>query len=306
MNTGRRILQAVMLAGLAACSAASQEHRDSIETVVSGTASLPPSRIVSMNPCVDTILRDVAAPDQIAGVSHYSHDPDSTSVPMEWAQRYPAVGDNAEDVLALRPDLVIASSYVPPQTIAALRRMNIPLLQLPLPNTIEESIEQVGFIAHHIGRDEQGRALARRIEKTMRDTHASVDRASPAALVWQEGGLVLGTGTLTDSLLAQAGFRNSAADMHIAQWGVLSLEDILLQPPEIIMSNKAAMANRNGDGGNRLLSHPALRKAEAHIMIADLPARYLHCGGPSIIPAARRLAAIRNAWAERSKGLAKR
>ena len=85
MRIGRRILQGLLLAGLAACSVASQEHRDDIDTVANDRAFPAPSRIVSMNPCVDTILREVAAPGQIAAISHYSQDPDSASVPVEWA-----------------------------------------------------------------------------------------------------------------------------------------------------------------------------------------------------------------------------
>ena len=48
--------------------------------------------IVSLNPCTDAILAEVAEPAQLLAISHYSHDPQASSMPMAQARRWPATG----------------------------------------------------------------------------------------------------------------------------------------------------------------------------------------------------------------------
>lgn len=259
----------------------------------------PPRRIVSMNPCVDAILREVAAPDQIAAISHYSQDPRATSVPLAWAQAYPVVGDAAEDVLNQRPDLVIAGPHIAPETLSALRRMGVPLLSTTVPATVAESEGQIREIAARIGKPERGEALVMRIEVALAQLDAA-QGARPAALIWQDSGLVPGPGTLAEEMLRRAGFRSASAEMKLQMWDMVSVEQILLNPPDIIMTGVAGM---EADGmGRKGLGAPMLAKAQGRIMTADYPSRLLHCAGPTIIATAVQLKAIRARWDREKRG----
>ena len=76
-------------------------------------APTPPTsshRIVSTNPCLDAILVELAPPEWIAAISHYSQDPRSSSMPVARARRFRATNGTAEEVIALKPGLVLASS----------------------------------------------------------------------------------------------------------------------------------------------------------------------------------------------------
>jgi len=57
----------------------------------SGGPEVAPGGIVSNNPCIDAILADVA-PNSVAAVSSWSHDPESASAPLDWARARPALG----------------------------------------------------------------------------------------------------------------------------------------------------------------------------------------------------------------------
>ncbi len=253
----------------------------------------PPQRIVSMNPCVDAVLMEIADPAQIAAISHYSQDPRATSIPLERALRYPAVSDSAEDVIGQRPDLVLAGSHVSIQTIAALKRLGIPLLQLTVPESVAENKTQIAEIAARIGRKQQGDALNARIDAAMA---ASRWNAAPInALIWQGSGLVPGKGTLADELMAHTGFHNMSGDMGLKKWDILPLEGLLTRPPAVLLAGRADMGAGSGDA-NRMLSHPALVKAGIRINIAQYPSNLLHCGGPVIIRSTLRLAAVRREW----------
>lgn len=249
-----------------------------------------------MNPCIDAVLREIADPRKIAGISHYSHNPRATSVPLDWARQYPAVGDEAEDVIARRPDLVIAGPHVAPQTVAALARLKVPLFQVGVPATVGESQAQIAEVAHAIGREAEGRALNARISSAIARARPRADMSAPSALIWQDGGLVPGTGTLADELLTLAGFRSASVEQGLAQWDMLSLEGLIWSPPDIVMTGRAGMEAVSMSGGERMMDHPALRRAGARFMIADFPSRLLHCGGPVIIQTVERLSRIRDDW----------
>lgn len=256
---------------------------------VTGGAGAP-QRIVSMNPCVDAVLKEVAAPTQIAAISQYSHDPRATSVPLDWASRYPANNGSAEDVIAARPDLVIAGPHVAVQTIAALKRLGIPLMQVTVPETVAENKAQIALIAERIGQQDAGHALTVRIDEAMANSHWP-GTAAPT-LIWQGSGLVPGKGTLADELLTHAGFRNVSPAFGLRKWDILPLEGMFLNPPRVLLAGRADMGAGDGDA-NRMLSHPALRKAGRHFRIADYPSNLLHCGGPVILRSLARLAEVR-------------
>ncbi|WP_246604968.1 ABC transporter substrate-binding protein [Aquisediminimonas sediminicola] len=282
------MIRAGILSGmvaLAGCSDGMPAHR-------LPTTDAAPQRIVSINPCVDAILMEIADPRQIAGISHYSHDPRASSISMAEARHYVAVSGNAEDVIHARPDLVISGPHVSIQTLAALKRLGIPLMQLTVPESIAESKSQIDAIAVRIGRTAQGRQLNRRIDAAV--AHAARhDGPLVPALIWQSSGLVPGKNTLADELMTRAGFRNLSGDLGLKQWDRLPLEGLLMQPPQLLLAGMANMGAGDGDA-NRMLSHPALKMAGTRIRIADYPSSLLHCGGPVIIRAMARLAAVRS------------
>ena len=244
-------------------------------------------RVLSINPCVDAVLMQVADAGQIAGISHYSQDPRATSIPIDLARRFTATSGTAEEVVALAPDVVIAGGHVAPSTILALKRLGVRLVQLTVPTTIAESERQVRTIAETVGHPARGAALVARMD-------AAVAAARPAsgvpmsALIWQGGGLVPGRGTLADELLRDSGFRNLSGDYGLKQWDVLPLEYLVARPPRVLLSLGSGAA-----GSDRLLRHPVLRPLAGRIAVRAYPERLLHCGGPSIIDALRTLAAVR-------------
>jgi iron complex transport system substrate-binding protein len=69
--------------------------------------------IVSLNPCSDAILAEVADPGQVLALSHYSRDPRSSSMDVGWPGASATRG-TVEEVLALHPDLVLGDTFLGP------------------------------------------------------------------------------------------------------------------------------------------------------------------------------------------------
>lgn len=253
-----------------------------------GAAPAPP-RIASINPCIDAILMRVADSSRLVAISRYSQDPRATSVPLAWARRFPATGGTAEELVALRPDVVLSGSGTDPATAGALGRLGIRLVEYPVPETIAQSEDQVRDVARIAGHPERGAALVRAIEGATRPVPgaATAARAVPA-LIWRGGGLVLGTGTLADALLARAGFRNMSATYGLAKWGVLPLETLVARPPAVLLSAAAA-----AKGSDRVAGHPAVRRLGARVRVVPFAGWLTDCGGPTIVAAMARLKAVR-------------
>lgn len=251
----------------------------------SGQPSIAPGGIVSNNPCIDAILAEIAAPGQVAAVSVYSHDADSASAPLNWARQYPALGTGAEDILAAKPRLVLTGNLASSGTNAALAKAGIKVVAVGVAATLEEDVAQVRHIAKAIGRVDAGEALVARMlsaQGEARNPHPQ-DQA-PSAIIWQNGGFVAGTGTLQDELLRRHGFRNASASFGLQSWGVLPLESLIRNPPQVIFMP----VTPQGDADRELASRQKLLKhLGGKTRIVPFRDQLLFCGGPTVIKVAQ-------------------
>lgn len=255
--------------------------------VLAGCASPPPPApraqptIVSLNPCTDAILAEVADPAQLLAVSHYSHDPRATSMELASARRFRATGGTAEEIAALAPDVVIGTSFMDPATRAALGDLGLRVETFAAPMTAGESVAQVRALAKVAGHPARGEALVRRIEAAL----APPPGPPVEAALWQAGGIVPGKGTLVSDLLRRAGFASYAEARGLAQGDYLPLERLAADPPELLLVA----------GEERGQRHPLLARVPG-LRVARFEPRLFYCGGPSIPRATERLRAIRSAY----------
>lgn len=235
--------------------------------------------IVSLNPCLDAILVEIAPPGQVLALSHYSRDASSSSIPTAVAARYGVTGGTAEEVIVARPDLVLASIYLPQPTKTALERAGLKVATFGSPTTVTESVAQVREVARLAGRSGEGEALARRI---------AAPAASPSldpvrALLWQEGEIVAGEQTLIAELMRQEGFSSDAARRGLGQAERVSLENVLADPPGVLLVAGDAAGQR----------HPLVQNTYKSMIVAAFDPSLIYCGGPTIPRARARLKAIR-------------
>jgi iron complex transport system substrate-binding protein len=117
------------------------------------------------------------------------------------------------------------------------------------------------------------------------------DGSSPiSALVFQSNGFFAGQGVLIDELLGRTGFVNVAARYQLGQFGIVSLERVVADPPQALLAG--AVESGGLTWADRVVSHPALKSSAGRMARAELPERLLLCGGP-VIP--QTLAVLANA-----------
>lgn len=235
--------------------------------------------IVSLNPCIDAILVEVAASEQVLALSHYSRDPGSSSIPESIAARYAITGGTAEEIIALAPDLVLASSFLPQPTRNALERAGLRVETFGSPVTIEQSIAQVRAVAQLAERGLEGEELV--VEMTWASQPLGDVRPIPT-LLWQPGEIVPGNATLVAELLRAKAFANHADVMGLGQADFAALETVLADPPELLLVA--------GDSAGQ--QHPLLAKL-METRVEPLDPRLLYCGGRTIVGLGVRLETLR-------------
>lgn len=234
--------------------------------------------VVSLNPCSDAVLAEILPPERLLAISHYSHDPAGTSMDLAVARRFRATGGTVEEVLALDPDIVVGSTFMPPATRAALERLGIRVETLGIASTVEESEAQVRQLAASVGEPERGDALARRIGQAAKRLERGRAARSIATVLWQPDGIVPGEATLVGDLMRRAGLASHSAARGMHQADYLSLEQVLADPPQLLLVA----------GAERAQHHPALDRLP-HTRRESFDPSLLYCGGPSVIRAAARL-----------------
>ncbi len=254
---------------------------------LAGCASAPPARtggIVSTNPCSDQLLLALA-PDRVTAISHYSWEPGATSIPPRLAMRYHPTAGTAEEVIALKPDLVVASSFTSRATLDAYRRAGLKVLTLDSPTTIAASRDQIRSVAAAIGRPAAGDRLIAQIDHAIAAA-APRDARRPRTLLYISDNFANGGPTLLSEMIGLSGLGDASKDFGLASSGEVPIESVLNHPPRIVL-------DPDPYGRTASLRRRVLGLAGFQVVEETFPRRLINCGGPTIIPALKALADVR-------------
>lgn len=198
------------------------------------------ARIVSASIVADPVLWRLCDPTRIAAYTsrateHALH-----------AHRYggkPGVEGlrRIEEIVALRPDLVIISHFADPRHIARLEEAGIAVFDLGEMQgleTLQRNIEQIGAL---VGNPEGARRLSTHLRRGLDAVAAGLgDGPRPRALYLSIYGPKLfgGTrGTSYHDVLTAAGLVDAAAKTH-SGWPELSAEEVLSIDPDLIVTKR--------------------------------------------------------------------
>lgn len=257
---------------------------------LSGHARSRPQRIVSLNPCLDAILVEVADRQQIKALSHYSRIRQQSNL-YDLALTFPQTHGTAEEIISLRPDLVLGSLHGDRATRNALNRMGITPSIFGVPASISENQQQVRDIARLVGHPARGESVIKRINAALSASRPHHPRRL-RALIYQPNGFAAGQGTLMSEMMEIAGFENVAGEYGVGKWGNVSLESLLANPPEVLLSGTAR--NQARSWAERIMHHPALASLRDRMVQAPFDERLLYCGGPVLVRTAQALSRARD------------
>jgi iron complex transport system substrate-binding protein len=235
-----------------------------------------PPRIVSMNVCSDQLLLSLADPQQILGLSRFSRDA-WQSFAADKARRFPILSGGAEDVLVLKPDIVVASLFDKRATRELLKANSLHLVEFSVPRTLDEVKDQIREMGEIVQHPDRAQAAIARLDAAIARTRQAATGKHYRVLPLARRGWVSGSDSLVSSLLTEAGLLNPAGDLGVAAGGYASLEAIIQLKPDFILVSEAS--DRAEDDGRAFLLHPALEHFYPPEKRIVLPDRLTVCGG---------------------------
>lgn len=208
---------------------------DGLGREVSLTA--PPKRIVSLAPSATETLFALGAGSRLVGRDDFS------DYPAEVAD-IPSIGTtygelNAEAILGLEPDLVVAAGITPPEHIATLEQLGIPVFVIGNPQDFEELFQSLIVVGELVGHPEAAEALVGEMRTRYQRVIEQTQGVEPVSLFYEidasdpEAPYTTGSGTFQNLVIELAGGENVASD--IDGWGQLSLEELVVRDPEVIV-----------------------------------------------------------------------
>lgn len=245
-----------------------------LATIAARAAELP--RLASMNVCTDQLLLTLADPEQIVGLSPYARDA-FQSWAADDARRFRILSGGAEDILELRPDIVVASTFDKRATRELLKQKGVLIAEFAVPQSLDEVKKQIRLMGEVTGHPDRATTQVDRLDAAIAQLRQTVAQKNYRVLPLSRRGWVSGSESLLSSLLTEAGLFNAAGELGVAFGGFASLEAIVDLRVDFLVASEAG--EHAEDDGRAFLLHPALERFYPASKRIVLPDRLTVCGG---------------------------
>lgn len=232
------------------------------------SAHAAPTRVVSINLCADELALLLAAPGQLKSVTWLGADRQET--PLAYKAKSLAINHGlAEEIVFLKPDLVLAGPGAKLSTTALLKQAHIPVIEVPIVEKLADIDTNVMLVATALGHPEKGIAL----NQWMRDTLPHSTHTHAHTLVVQSGGFAMQPKGVAAQLFRYAG-------VDLMPTTANSIEAMLRNPPALII--EASYRQSQNYLGTTWLQNASLKPITAHVPHYTIDSRALTCMSPVV------------------------
>jgi iron complex transport system substrate-binding protein len=237
------LLGATLLAGaLTACSQSTESTTPTSTTItdqLGRTATLKtnsPQRIISLAPSNTEILFALGLGDRIVGVTDYcNYPPEAKTKPSIGGYNTP----NIEQVIAMNPDLVLATEVHQTNLIPQLESRGLTVIGLS-PKNISEVLDAITLVGKATGQEKEAASLVTDMQKRIKAVTDKTSKLSESQkprvfyIFWQDPIWTAGAGSFEDELIQMAGGVNIAHDLN--GYVDISLETVIMANPEVMIA----------------------------------------------------------------------
>ncbi|MGZ3689646.1 MAG: helical backbone metal receptor [Bdellovibrionota bacterium] len=195
------------------------------------------SRVVTLIPSLSELAADLLGedfPSKIVGVSEYSDYPPTLT---KIASIGPYFRFSLERVVALKPDLVLASSGGNSKDqVLHLRELGLAVVVIGS-DSMKEVTESIPLVARALGREAQGQQMLKQLETGLAHIRDRARSREPKKVLLELDGnplVVVGKQSFLNEALELVGARNAYGDSP-ARYPKPSLEDAVHRDPDTII-----------------------------------------------------------------------
>ncbi len=242
-----------------------------------------PERVASLNLCTDQLVLELLNQDRIVSVTYLAKDP-SISYLADRAKGLPQNHGLAEEILPLKPDLILAGAFTSRPTTSLLTGLGYRVIEFKMADNfhaLQENIIKAGEI---LDESEKARRL-------VRDINLELDQITPSgrtisSVILQPSAAGLGNVSLLDDIFRMAKLTSISSGEGILGVGWLTLDRIIKAQPELIISDDDESWPSLGHLVMRHPAYRAIRDKQGRIPSrVNLPANLWNCGGPQVVKA---------------------
>ena len=259
--------------------------------LASACAAAAPQRIASLNLCTDQLLLMLVPRERIASVTDWARKPESSYMAAA-ASAVPTNGGLVEAVLPQHPDLILAGPFTDATLVQLLRKLDYRVEVVAIPQSLAEARDYILHFGELVGAEPAAQALVADMDARLQRI-AAAPAPLPLAAVYAPNGVTVGRGTVLAEIIERAGWRNLGSERNIEGYGQLSLEQLLVAQPQLIVLDATSDADGGGSIAHGYLDHPALAALARTARTVVMPPRLSECVGPMTVDAIELLAAQR-------------
>jgi iron complex transport system substrate-binding protein len=227
--------------------------------VASAAERAVPQRIMSTNVCTDLLLLELAPKARIASVTFLAAEAARALFPGA-ADGVPLNHNAAEDVVRVRPDLILDSGLSTPLVRTLARQVGARVVDVKDANNFQDIRDVLRQVGAEVGEAARAEALIARMDATLADLAAHPPPLSPSGrrlrvVAWSGGSAVPGKGSLTDAIITAAGADNIAAKPGAAE-SSFGVEELLIADPDALLFGGATLGQPsllNDEGQHRVV-----------------------------------------------------
>ncbi len=174
--------------------------------------------------------------DRVVAVTDYCDYP-------EEAKTKTSIGSytnpNIEEIVALSPDLILATGVHLDEVIPALERVGLTVVALD-PTNLDEVLESISLVGEITGQQAEADQLVSEMSDRIRaitEKTAGLSQAEKPRVfyvVWYDPLMTAGSGTFQDDLIETVGGINIAGEL--TGWVTIDLETVLEANPEVMIA----------------------------------------------------------------------
>lgn len=245
-----------------------------------------PRRIVSTNVCADQLALALAGRERVISVSRLAVEPQISNY-AELARGIPVNNARAEEIIELRPDLVLGDVYTGARANRIAATLGVRVHVIGAGMSLEDVRGIIKGVADALGESARGAAMIGAMDARIARARA-LPGAAISALVYEPNGVTSGNGTLTHDVLLTAGLLNLAPALMPGSYGSVPLESVIAAAPRLLVLDDAYVGTSSR--AQSILRHPAFRSLEGRSVLYAMPSRLWICPGPWVGEAVERLA----------------
>jgi iron complex transport system substrate-binding protein len=223
------------------------------------TITIPkaPKHIASITLGTDEILSDLVPKENIAMVTSWATDPTQSNI-VEFAKGIPQIADaNAEQIIAVHPDLALMASYTKPEVVNQVNQAGIPTYEFTQFNSIQDVERNIKIIGQLVGNPAKAQQMVDAVEKRLQQIHDAIKgKPSYTVLDYSSYGFAAGADTSVNDLIVHAGGTNVASTLK--GWQKITDEQIVKWNPDVIVFPQS---EKGFD--SQLLNNKALQSVKA-------------------------------------------